>query len=104
MLKISIIDTRGLRKLVVEGKLIAPWTTELHAAWSHAREDLDGRKLVIDLNQVTAISREGEDALSGLIQQGAKFTCGCVFTRHVLKGLVRRQQRKLQGAFIPNER
>jgi hypothetical protein len=90
MLKISVVDTRGLRRLVVEGKLIVPDTTELHAAWDHAREDLQGRKLVIDLNQVTVISREAEDAISDLIRQGARFSCCGVFTKHLLRSIARR--------------
>jgi hypothetical protein len=90
MLKISVIDTRSARRLIVEGKLIHPWTKELPAAWSRAQEDLQGRKLVIDLNQVTVISREAEDAIFDLMRQGAKFSCGCVFIKYVLRQLARR--------------
>jgi len=63
MFKISIVDTRSQRKLVVEGKLIEPWVPELVAAWRDAALDLDGRKLIIDLNSLTLISREGEDTI-----------------------------------------
>jgi anti-anti-sigma regulatory factor len=96
MLKITVVDTRGVRKLVVEGKLVAPWTAELHETWSRVRGDLNGRKLVIDLNEVTFISREGEQAIVDLIQQGAKFSCRCVLTKHVIRELARRCQRQLQ--------
>jgi hypothetical protein len=92
MFKISIVDTRTQRKLVVEGRLSEPWVAELHTTWRNASRDLDGRKVVIDLSSLTVISREGEDAIFDLMKQGAKFSCAGILTRHVLKGLARRCQ------------
>ena len=48
-----------------------------------------GRKLIVDLTNVTLIGREGEDTMSKLMREGAKFCCGDVFTKHVVKGLAR---------------
>jgi len=90
MFKISIVDTPAQRRLVVEGKLSEPWVDELRTTWKNASCDLGGRKLVIDLNSLTVISREGEDAIFHLMQQGAKFSCAGILTRHVLKRLARR--------------
>ncbi len=98
MFKISIVETRSQRKLVVEGKLTEPWVPELVAAWRNAARDLDGRKLVIDLNSLTVISREGEDAIFDLMRQGAKFSCGSICTRHLLKRLARECQGNLRQA------
>jgi hypothetical protein len=93
MFKISIVDTRSRRTLIVEGTLVGPWVAELGRSWRNASQDLDGRKLVIHLH-LTAISREGEDAIFDLMKKGAKFTCGGVLTRHVLKQLVRKKQQE----------
>jgi len=90
VLKISIVETQGLRRLVLEGKLLHPWTDEVQRAWRSAGEHLGGRKLVIDLANVTFIGPEGENVLLGLIRSGAKFSCEGVFTRHLLKELTRR--------------
>jgi hypothetical protein len=90
MFKISIVDTRTQRRLVVEGKLSEPWTDELRSTWRNASRDLEGRRVVIDLSSLTVISREGEDAIFDLMKQGAKFSCSGILTRHVLKGLARR--------------
>jgi hypothetical protein len=92
MFKISIVDTRAQRKLVVEGKLSEPWVDELRITWRNANCNLDGRKVVIDLSSLTVISREGEEAIFDLMKQGAKFSCAGILTRHVLKGLARRCQ------------
>jgi hypothetical protein len=95
MFRISIDDTASRRTLIVEGTLVGPWVTELASTWRNASQELDGRKLVIDLRHLTAISREGEDAIFDLMKKGVKFTC-CdgVLTRHVLKQLERKKQQE----------
>ena len=90
MFKISIVESRGQRRLVLEGKLISPWTAEVENAWKLAVEQLRGRKLVIDLTNVTLISSDGENILFRLMREGARFSCGDVLTKHVLRRLARR--------------
>jgi|SRR5215469_8401388 len=90
MFKVSVIESRNQRRLVLEGKLIAPWAEELRTACEVARSDLDGRELVVEVKNLTAINQAGENVLLELMQQGVKFrSCG-IFTRHVLKVLARR--------------
>ena len=90
MLRISTIDTPAQRRLVLEGKLVEPWLSELRDAFRGANETLEGRKLVVDLTDVTVISCEAESTLSELMQQGAKFSCGGVLIKHLLRKLARR--------------
>ena len=68
MFKISIADTPSRCTLLVEGTLIGPWIAELCTTWRNASRDLDKRKLVIDLTNVTVISHEGEDAIFDLMK------------------------------------
>ena len=93
MLKISVIDSARQRRLVVEGKLIAPWAAVLRNAGEKARADLAGRELIIELKHVTAISHEGENVILELISGGIKFRSDGVFTKHVVKELTRRAKR-----------
>lgn len=93
MLKISIVEGRKQRRLVVEGKLVAPWSDELKASCETARSGLDGRELVIDLRYLTTISEQGENLLLELMRQGVGFRgCG-VFTNEILKQVARRLRR-----------
>jgi len=96
MLKISLIDSARQRRLIVEGKLIAPWAAELKNACAEARADLHDRELVIELKHMTTISQEGENVVLELINGGHKFRCRGVFTKHVLKELTRRANRDLR--------
>jgi hypothetical protein len=80
--------------MVLEGSLVPPWTAEVEDAWRDAKEQLQGRKLIIDLRSVTLISREGESTLLELMRDGARFSCRDVLTKHVLQQLARRCRRK----------
>ena len=93
MLKISIVEGRKQRQLVVEGKLVAPWSDELKATCERAGSGLNGRELVIDLKILTTISEAGENVLVELMKQGVKVRCCGVFTKYVLKQLTRRVRR-----------
>jgi hypothetical protein len=97
MFKISTIDTRSQRTLVVEGTLIGSWVAELRTTWRAASQELGGRKLVVDLSNLTVISLEGENAIFHLMQEGAEFSRGGILIRHVLKQLARKKQQELPG-------
>jgi hypothetical protein len=96
MLKISLVDNARQRRLVVEGKLVAPWATELRNACQEARADLDGRELVVEMKHITTISQEGENVILELINEGTRFRCQGVFSKHVVKELTRRASRNLE--------
>ena len=95
MFRISIADTPSRRTLIVEGTLVGSWVSELRTAWRASSQELDGRKLVVDLCNLTVISLEGEDAILDLMNEGAKFSRGGILTRHVLKQLTRKKQQEL---------
>ncbi len=90
MFKISIVEGRSQRRLMLEGRLVPPWTAEVESAWKTAGEHLQGRKLVVDLTNVTHIGADGESTLFNLMRDGAKFSCRGVLTKHVLNQLSRR--------------
>ena len=90
MFKISIVEGRTQRRLMLEGKLIRPWTEEVESAWKTAGEELQGRKLIVDLTNVTHIGADGECTLFRLMKDGATFSSSGVLTKHVLNQLARK--------------
>ena len=93
MLKISLIDSARQRRLVVEGKVIAPWAAELRRVCEQAGADLRGRELIVEMKHITAISQEGENVILELLNGGVKFRCDGLFTKHVVKDLTRRARK-----------
>ena len=88
MLKITVVEELRRRRVIVEGKLIAPWAAELASACQTARTDLQDRELIVDLRSLTAVSPEGEAVLLQLIREKAKFLCG-VYMKEVVRQLAR---------------
>ena len=96
MMKISILDGRTQRRVVLEGKLVAPWAAELRPACERAKAELGGRELVIVVKNLLSINQAGEHALMQLMKEGVKFQ-GCdVFSRQVLRELARKIRRNEQ--------
>lgn len=87
MLKISILDTARCRRVVLEGRLVAPWTAELKRTCEQARMTLGERELIVDLCDMTAIGADGEKVLEELLRDGVRFRSSGTFTKHVLKQL-----------------
>ena len=96
MLKITSIEGQKQFRVVVEGKLVAPWTTELKRVCDRARTELNGRKFVLDVQCLTVISPEGENILLGLLNDGVKICGSGLFTKQILKQIARRRRRNLQ--------
>jgi hypothetical protein len=105
MFRISVIEARGQRRLVLEGKLMSPWTDDVERSWRTAQEQLQGRELIIDLTNVTLISLDGENILLRMMRDGARFSTGDVLTKHVLKRLAQkcRSEQKLFGCRFREE-
>ena len=90
MLRISIVESDGQKKLVLEGALVPPWTAEVEKVWRGVTGGASDRKPMIDLQNLTAINRDGEETLFKLMRQGARFRCADVFTKDVLKRVARK--------------
>jgi hypothetical protein len=97
MFKISIADTPSRRTLLVEGTFVGPWIAELGTTCRNASQDLGRRNLVVDLTNVTVISRDGEEEIFDLMKKGANFSCSGVLMRHLPKDLERRNRRNRHG-------
>jgi hypothetical protein len=97
MLKITVVEGQRQRRLIVEGRLIAPWAAELTSAYENAKTDLEERELVVDLRSLTGISPEGEAVLLRLMREKARILCG-VYMREVLKQLASKTSGKFREA------
>src|SRR5258708_12602675 len=75
MLKITVTRNESQTTLVLEGQLADPWLTELERVWAESRSKGYTRGAVIDLKDVTSISKRGQELLEEMITAGAKFHC-----------------------------
>lgn len=93
MLKITAMANGKQRRLVLEGRLVDPWVTELEKSWTDLQLQTSPGEIQVDLKDVTAISQQGENLLFQMMREGATFNC-CrgALTRHVVSQLERRRE------------
>ena len=87
MLKITITNTATEERWTLQGRLVAPWVNELKASWKSAHCTAQGRRCIVNLDEVTFIDKIGERVLRSMSKQGAQFVASDVYVKHVLDRL-----------------
>ena len=87
MLKITITNTATEERWTLQGRLVAPWVNELKASWKRAHRTAQGRRCIVNLDEVTFIDKSGERMLRSMSNQGAQFVASDVYVKYVLDRL-----------------
>jgi len=97
MLKISFSETPAEEKWILEGRLSGAWVRELKTSWKKNHQANQKRACIVDLNEVTFIDKTGERLLRVLRKEGAQFTLGGCYVRHIVEQLKVRRKRKISN-------
>lgn len=84
MLKITINNTATEMQWTLHGRLVAPWVDEFKTSWKRAHATAQGRRCIVNLDEVTFIDKSGERLLRTLSKQGAQFVASGVYVGYVL--------------------
>jgi hypothetical protein len=87
VLKITITDLSDEQRWSLQGQLVGQWAALLKSTWREAHLIEDTRKRIVELMEVTSIDRNGEEVLAEIMEQGAEFISGDVYTKHLLRNL-----------------
>ena len=87
MLKITITNTAREERWTLHGRLVAPWVSELKVNWKREHKTDQGRRRIVNLDEVTFIDKSGERMLRSMSNQGAQFVTSNLYVRHVLDRL-----------------
>jgi anti-anti-sigma regulatory factor len=92
VLRITIADTAMEERWILQGRLVSPWVNELKASWKKAHNPHQGRRCIVNLDEVTFIDKSGERVLRSMSKQGARFVASDVYVKHVLDRLRRKSK------------
>jgi len=72
MLRIYFHDEVPMTSIVLEGKLVGPWVTELEKCWYGALVANPSRTVLVDLADVSFIDGDGRALLARMRQKGVR--------------------------------
>ena len=87
MLRITVKEIDAVQRWVLQGRLTKNCVAELVSNWQSARDRPSACNRIVDLNEVTVIDKSGEEVLSMMIDEGARFVASGLYTKHLLKML-----------------
>jgi ABC-type transporter Mla MlaB component len=83
MLRINVHVNEAETILVVEGKLVGPWVTELASCWHESVAD--SARVVVKLTAVSFIDEAGRKLLVEMHQLGTEITAEECLTRSIIE-------------------
>jgi hypothetical protein len=99
MLRILTVEEPYSTTLKLEGRLVSDWIPEAHRAWSEVIRKLNGKKLTIDLFELTFADDLGRELLSLMHEAGARL----LGTGPMISGLIEEiqsERRQPKGEFL----
>ena len=87
MLRTMITDTPFEQRWVVQGRLGGQWALDLQRQWEETRNARQGRRCVIDLEDVTCVDSIGESVLLQMVTDGSQVVASRAYMKYVLQSL-----------------
>lgn len=87
MLRTMITDTPFEQTWVLQGKLSGEWVADLRRQWNEKRSERQGRKCVVNLEDVTCVDGGGEELLREILAEGARAVASRAYMKDVVAGL-----------------
>jgi hypothetical protein len=100
MLKISVEEKENSLGLILEGRLVGPWVTELQRICQEHGVGGQGTRLTIDLCGLTSMDAAGQQLLQDLFHGGATLRCSDVMNQYLVE-LMSLPKKKSYGACRP---
>jgi hypothetical protein len=87
MLRTMIADTAFEQTWVLQGKLSGQWAVDLRRRWNESKSTRQGRKCVVNLEDVICVDREGEELLRQILTEGAQLVASRAYMKDIVASL-----------------
>jgi ABC-type transporter Mla MlaB component len=82
-----ITETPFEQRWVLQGKLCGQWAVDLGRKWTETKNARQGRKCVVNLEDVVSVDSEGEKVLQQILTEGAQVIASRAYMKHVIESL-----------------
>jgi ABC-type transporter Mla MlaB component len=87
MLRTMITETPFEQTWVLQGKLTGQWAIDLRRQWIETKNARQGRKCIVDLEDVTSVDVEGEKVLKEILSEHVRVIISRAYMKLVIKSL-----------------
>ncbi|HMF79134.1 MAG TPA: hypothetical protein VK604_25975 [Bryobacteraceae bacterium] len=98
MLRTMITDAPFEQRWVLQGRLSGQWADDLKEKWNETKRAREGRKCIVDLEDVLSIDRSGESALMQMLAEGALLVTTRAYMKDVLARIAEHCDETGEGA------
>ena len=82
MLRITVQERSSGVTLMLEGKLIGPWVSELEKTWCSKSAD---KRVQVDLSEVSFVDASGEALLAQMCRRGAELIADSPLMKQIIE-------------------
>jgi hypothetical protein len=97
MFRTMISDTPFEQRWILQGRLCGQWAIDFEKRWLETRNARQGRRCVVDLEDITCIDSIGEGALQQIVSDGCEVVASRAYMKHVLKTVMETVNHSRQG-------
>lgn len=94
MLRAMTTDTPFEQRWVLQGRLCGEWAADLAQQWEKTRSTRQGRRCIVDVDDVVSVDDKGERLLRQMMSDGCQVVANRVYIKHVVESL---NERRAQG-------
>jgi ABC-type transporter Mla MlaB component len=87
MLRAMTTDTPFEQRWVLQGRLCGEWAADVAQQWEKTRNTRQGRRCVVDVDDVVAADDKGEQLLLQMMSEGCQVVASRVYMKHRLESL-----------------
>jgi hypothetical protein len=97
MMRTMINETPFEQRWILQGRLCGQWAVDLGRKWRETSNSRQGRKCVVNLEDVVCVDREGEKVLQQILKEDVQVIVSRAYMKHVVESLNTRDHEESQG-------
>jgi len=96
MMRTMITETPFEQRWILQGKLCGQWAMDFGLKWRETRNARQGRKCVVNLEDVVCVDSEGERVLRQILKEDVQVIVSRAYMKHVVESLSARDHDRSQ--------
>jgi hypothetical protein len=92
-----ITETPFEQRWILQGRLCGQWAVDLRRKWRETSNARQGRKCVVNLEDVVCVDREGEKVLQQILKEDVQVIVSRAYMKHVVDCLNTRDHEESHG-------